>query len=286
LTTDVVECSGQELRCTLILPAYNAADFIQTTVERVRRFLDAHADWCALFVCDGCTDGTPEKLAELMRDANPRIRVESYERNRGKGHALRRGLSLARTPFCIYTDVDLAYDPEQAPRILKLLENGADVGVVNRACPESRFLMSPSDFPRIYKRHLMSRTFNWWLRKMLPIKILDTQAGLKGLTARAWEIVGPQMTTDGFFFDVELLSLAAAANLRIEESPVFVTYVDPTTTRMITSGWSMMKDTLRLRRRLKRQKIVPAPVVAPAPADAPASAAPSAVTVPSRSRPS
>jgi glycosyltransferase involved in cell wall biosynthesis len=246
---------GAELRCTLILPTYNAADFVAGTVERINRFLDAQPDWCALFVCDGCSDGTAEKLTSLTRGVN-RIRVESYERNRGKGYALRRGLNLARTPYRIFTDVDLAYDPDQAPRILELLENGADVGVVNRASPDSRFLMSPSDFPRIYKRHLMSRSFNWWLRQMLPIEILDTQAGLKGITARAWEIIGPQMKTDGFFFDVELLSLAAAAKLKVEESPVFVTYVDPTTTRMITSGWSMIKDTIRLRRRLKRHKIV------------------------------
>ncbi len=86
---------------------------------------------------------------------------------------------------------------------------------------------------------------------MLPIEILDTQAGLKGMTARAWGIVGPRMKTDGFFFDVELLALAAEAKLRVAESPVFVTYVDPTTTRMVTSGWSMIKDTIRLRRRLK-----------------------------------
>lgn len=240
-------------RCTLILPTYNAAGFIAGTVERVNRFLDSQPEWCALFVCDGCSDGTAEKLAALTKGA-ARIRVESYERNRGKGHALRRGLSLAKTPYRIYTDVDLAYDPDQALRILKLLEDGADVGVVNRASPESRFLMSPSDFPRIYKRHVMSRSFNWWLRQMLPIEILDTQAGLKGLTARAWEMIGPEMKTDGFFFDVEFLSLAAAAKLRVEESPVFVTYVDPTTTRMITSGWSMIKDTIRLRARLKRGK--------------------------------
>ena len=70
--------------------------------------------------------------------------------------------------------------------------------------------MSPTDFPRIYKRHLMSRSFNWWLRRMLPIEILDTQAGLKGVTARAWQTIGPQITSEGFFFDVELLARAGA----------------------------------------------------------------------------
>lgn len=246
--------SGQQFRCTLVLPTYGAVDFIASTVTRLQHFLLNHPDWCALFVCDGCPHGTAQTLLPLIENLAPQIRLDHYETNRGKGYALRRGLNLARTPFRIYTDVDLAYDPEEAVKIQRLLEAGADVGVVNRASPDSRFLISPNEFPRIYKRHLMSRGFNWWLRQMLPIRIGDTQAGLKGLTAAAWEIIGPQMTSDGFFFDVELLALAGAGKLRIEEVPVMVTYMDPTTVKMITHGWAMMKDTLRLRRSLKRAK--------------------------------
>lgn len=245
---------GTQFRCTLVLPTYGAADFISSTVTRLRRFLEDHPDWCALFVCDGCPHGTAEKLLPLIENLAPQIRLDHYETNRGKGYALRRGLNLAKTPYRMYTDVDLAYDPEEALKIQRLLEAGADVGVVNRASPDSRFLISPNEFPRIYKRHLMSRGFNWWLRRMLPIRILDTQAGLKGLTADAWETIGPRMTSDGFFFDVELLALAGAANLRIEEVPVLVTYIDPTTVKMITHGWAMIKDTMRLRRSLKKAK--------------------------------
>jgi dolichyl-phosphate beta-glucosyltransferase len=240
--------------CTLVLPTYNASDFIESTVTRLYRFLAAHEDWCAIFVCDGCSDDTVAKLRTLTEDAGLQLRVEAYDRNRGKGYALRRGLSLADTPFKVYTDCDLAYDPEESVKILHLLEAGADVAVVNRANPDSQFLISPRDFPTIYRRHLMSRSFNWWLRQMLPITIGDTQAGLKGLTAAAWERIGPAMTTDGFFFDVELLARAGAARMRIDEVPVFFKYVDPTTVRMVNHGWAMIKDTLRLRRAMRRTR--------------------------------
>ena len=65
--------------------------------------------------------------------------------------------------------------------------------------------------------------------------------------------IGSQMTSDGFFFDVELLARAGAANLRIEEIPVMVTYIDPTTVKMVTHGWAMIKETIRLRSRLERK---------------------------------
>jgi dolichyl-phosphate beta-glucosyltransferase len=251
---------GRSFHCTLILPTYNAAEFIDKTVQRLTAFLGDHPDWCCIFVSDGCKNGTVEKLEPHIRAMPEQMRLEAYEKNRGKGYALRRGLNLARTPYKIFTDVDLAYDPDEALKILHLLENGADLAVVNRASADSQFLISPRDFPNIYKRHIMSRGFNWWLRQMLPIHILDTQAGLKGITAAAWEILSPHMTTNGFFFDVELLARAGSAQMRIDEIPVLVRYVDPTTVRMVSHGWSMIKDTVKLRRAMRKIKLnKPAP---------------------------
>jgi dolichyl-phosphate beta-glucosyltransferase len=241
------------LRATLVIPTYNAMAFIDSTVQRLRRFVAEHPDWCILFVCDGCTDGTAEHLADALKDDAPRVRVESYPRNRGKGCALRLGLTQATTPYRVFTDADLAYDPDEALKVVAVLEGGCEVAVVNRASPDSWFLISPRDFPNIYKRHLMSRSFNWYLRQVLPIRILDTQAGLKGITAKAWEVVGPRMISDGFFFDVELLARAQLEGLVLRETPIVFRYADPTTVRMVKHGWQMFFDTLRLRRRLRRE---------------------------------
>jgi dolichyl-phosphate beta-glucosyltransferase len=238
--------------CTLVIPTYNAASFIAKSVERLSAFLAANPEFCALFVCDGCSDDTPAQLETLTRH-QPRMNVQSYTKNRGKGFAVKNGMWRAQTPYRIFTDADLAYAPEEAVKVLALLREGADMVVVNRAHPESRFLISPLDFPNIYKRHRMSRAFNAFLRWMLPIKILDTQAGLKGFTAETWNRIGAHIVTDGFFFDVELLAYAGAANLTIKETPIYFEYVDPTTVRMVKHGWSMILDTIRLRWRLRQE---------------------------------
>jgi dolichyl-phosphate beta-glucosyltransferase len=243
---------GARPRCALVLPTYNAADFIGRTVERLRRFVAEHTDWRCLLVCDGCSDDTVPILDRLLADRPERLDFHAYPVNRGKGFALRTGLSLVDTPYRVYTDVDLAYDPDEAVRILELLERGADLAAVNRAHPDSCFLISPRDFPNIYKRHLMSRAFNWWLRRMLPITILDTQAGLKGITGPAWELLAGEMTSDGFFFDVELLARAGFHGLRLAETPVTFRYFDPTTVRMVRHGTRMIRETLRLRGELRR----------------------------------
>jgi len=240
--------------CTLVIPTYNAASFIEQTVARLRAFLNSNPRFRVLFVCDGCTDDTAERLHEAIGADEPFIAVEDYPDNRGKGFALKRGLSLARTPFLFFLDADLAYGPEEALKLLALLEGGASLAVVNRADPRSQFIMSPCDFPTIYRRHLMSRAFNWWLRQVLPIRILDTQAGLKGFTGTAWAAVAGDMRSDGFFFDVELLARVEAAGLPVAQTPVVVRYQDPTTVRMLVHGWSMLIDSLRLRGELRRSR--------------------------------
>ncbi|MFN4242915.1 MAG: glycosyltransferase [Tepidisphaerales bacterium] len=237
--------------CTLVLPTYNASAFIDRTVDRLAEFLQTHPDFLVLFVCDGCTDDTVERLERLRPRLGPRADVLAYTRNRGKGFALRTGLSRCTTPYRIFTDVDLAYDPNDAPQLLRELQDGADLVVVNRASPQSTFLISPRDFSNIYKRHLMSRAYNAWLRLMLPITILDTQAGFKGMTARAWDALSPHLTADGFFFDTELLAVAGRLGMDVREVPAHFRYLDPTTVKMVRAGWNMFWETLHLRRRLK-----------------------------------
>jgi dolichyl-phosphate beta-glucosyltransferase len=241
--------------CTLVIPTYNASAFIGLSVVKLREFLDAEPAFCVLFVCDGCSDDTPAKLESLTK-GHPRMRVHTYAKNRGKGYAVKLGMWRAQTPYRIFTDADLAYAPEEAVKMLAMLQAGADMVVVNRAHPDSRFLISPMDFPNIYKRHRMSRAFNAFLRWMLPIRVLDTQAGLKGFTAEAWNKIGPHILTDGFFVDVELLAYAGAANLRIKETPIFFNYIDPSTVKLVKHGWSMILDTIRLRARLRSERFV------------------------------
>lgn len=255
--------------CTLVIPTYNAAAFIGKSVVRLSKFLEAQPEFCVLFVCDGCGDDTAAQLESLVKD-QPRMTVLSYTRNRGKGYAVKHGMWRAQTPYRIFTDADLAYAPEEAVKLLALLRAGADMVVVNRAHPDSRFLISPTDFPNIYKRHRMSRAFNAFLRWMLPITILDTQAGLKGFSAQAWNTIGSHILTDGFFFDVELLAYAGAANLTIKETPIYFEYVDPSTVQLVKHGWSMILDTIRLRWRIrgesrKTRRVNPALVAAAKP---------------------
>jgi hypothetical protein len=168
---------------------------------------------------------------------------------------VRAGFDAATTPYLAFTDVDLAYDLEDARRLVALLQNGADIAVANRASPDSRHWVSPRDFPSLYRRHLLSRIYNAWARAMLPIAVDDIQAGLKAATRVAWTRLSPTLTVDDFAFDAELLAQACQSGLRVVETPVSFRYVDPTTVAMVRHGWRMFFAVYRIRRALRRRAV-------------------------------
>ena len=232
---------------SLVLPAYNPGPAqLGRTAARLRRFLRDRPDWEALLVFDGCTDGTPE-LARGLRI--PRLRVESYEQNRGKGYAVRRGLLAARGERRLFTDIDLAYRFSDILRVDDTLRAGADVAIASREHPESLVQLPPAKLGYAVRRRLQSRLFRALARRLLPVPYPDTQAGLKGLTAAAADELVPNLACDGFGFDCELLTAAARYRMRVVEVPVTVRLDDDASTTRLTTTTRMVADLWRIRQR-------------------------------------
>lgn len=233
---------------SLIIPVYNGADRLPASLEEVRAFLRTQAYSWELILVDDCSNAETRAILEHFSTPNPEVRLLRNEENRGKGNAVTRGMRAAVGKFRVFTDADLAYPATEVGKILRDLEGGADVAIACRVLAESRYLMSPSFFSYLYTRHVMSRVFNAMVRWTLIPRVLDTQAGLKGFTAHAAEIVFPRITIPRFGFDVEALFIARKHALSLAQTPVFFRYnEEPTTVRFVEDAVRMMRDLLHIR---------------------------------------
>ena len=61
---------------------------------------------------DASKDGTWEVLGRIA-DGDPRVKVLSHAKNRGKGAALRTGFAHVTSPIVIVQDADREYDPTE-----------------------------------------------------------------------------------------------------------------------------------------------------------------------------
>ncbi|MEP7087205.1 MAG: glycosyltransferase [Gemmatimonadota bacterium] len=244
---------GAPPHLSLVIPVYNGADRLPSSLEQLRTFLRAQPYTWELILVDDCSNAETRRILGEFASSMEEARLIRNDENRGKGSAVTRGMRAAVGSYRVFTDADLAYPASEVGKILADLEGGAEVAIACRVLAESRYLMSPTFFSYLYTRHVMSRVFNAMVRWTLIPHVLDTQAGLKGFTAHAAEIVFPRITIPRFGFDVEALFIAKKHKLSLVQTAVFFRYdEEPTTVRFAEDAIRMMRDLVHIRRNDRR----------------------------------
>jgi dolichyl-phosphate beta-glucosyltransferase len=234
---------------SIVIPTWNGGHQLSATLAHMREFRNRAQFQTEMVIVDDCSEHSTARIAGDFADDNELTVVLRNEVNQGKGHAVARGMLHASGAYRVFVDSDLAYPSSQITKLLRTLEAGSDVAIACRVLPESRYVMSPTFFHYLYTRHLMSRVFNRLAQRVLLPGILDTQAGLKGFTARAAQTVFSRQTLCGFGFDLECLFIARLHGLKIEQVPVDFYYSDePSTISFARHGAEMLMDLVRVRR--------------------------------------
>lgn len=236
---------------SVIVPVWNSAEQLPRTLYALHTLLEGLPYACELIIVDDCSDEHAVRVMQAFRDAvepaGAQVRILRNECNWGKGFSVRRGMLAATGAVRVFTDADLAYPAEEIESVVDALEKGSDVALACRVLPDSRYVMSPTFFPYLFTRHLMSRAYNALVRRLLIRSVLDTQAGLKGFTREAAETIFPRLTIPRFGFDVECLYIAQRHGQRLAQVPVTFRYDDePSTVRLLRDGARMFTDLGRI----------------------------------------
>jgi len=223
-------------RLTVVMPAYEEGGRVAASVAAVRAALD-DIDLEILVADDGSTDDTAQQAEEAG------ARVVRLEHNRGKGAAVRAGMLAATGRTVAFTDVDLAYPPEQLRTLLAGVEDGWDVVVGSRWHSDSQAIARPS-----LLRQVSSRLFNLLTATVLLGQYRDTQCGCKAFCGDVARTVFEHTRIDGFAFDVEVLHLVERYRLSLSEVPVRVSDGGSSTVRVGSVAIRMIRDLFRIRR--------------------------------------
>ncbi|HEY8520173.1 MAG TPA: glycosyltransferase family 2 protein [Gammaproteobacteria bacterium] len=112
---------------SVVVPAYNEERNVDTLYARLREQLRArHPEWELVFVDDGSTDGTWDRIVALNA-ADPRVRGVRLSRNFGHQSALLAGLAAARGAAVVSMDADLQHPPGVVSELLEKWQEGYQV---------------------------------------------------------------------------------------------------------------------------------------------------------------
>ncbi|MFD9794546.1 dolichyl-phosphate beta-glucosyltransferase [Streptomyces sp. NPDC059070] len=207
---------GGPLDLSVVVPAYNEERRLGPTLDAIRDHLHGAATaWELIVVDDGSDDGTAD-VARAAADADPRIRLLSADRNRGKGHALRLGVAASRGARVLLTDADLATPVAELDRLAKELDGArASAAIGSRAHPEADIAVHQG---RV--REWLGRMGNRLIRAVAVPGIHDTQCGFKLFDGEKARAAFADARLDGWGIDVEILQYFRRRGWAVAEVPV------------------------------------------------------------------
>ena len=228
---------------SIVIPAYNEADRIVPTLERIASWAAEQPFDTEILVVD---DGSSDETIAVSKGCGSNIRVLSNGRNRGKGYSVRHGVLESRGAQILFSDADLSTPIEEYERLAHALRT-ADVAIGSRAVDRSKVTQRQPLY-----REAMGRTFNRIVQTLAVGGIQDTQCGFKLFDGSVARALFSDVTVEGFAFDVEVLFLARRRGLRVVEVPVFWANDDRTHVHAVYHSLAMLRDVALLRWRHSR----------------------------------
>jgi dolichyl-phosphate beta-glucosyltransferase len=231
-----------EPKYSIVIPAYNESARLAATLEKVLAYVHSQ-QWDAevLIVNDGSRDDTAE-IVRSFAAKDPIVQLVENPGNRGKGYSVRNGMLHARGRIVLFSDADLSSPIDEAPKLFKALEDGADIAI------GSRWLRAETQTQRQpLLRQLLGRVYNVMLRLCLGLQFKDTQCGFKAFKQAAVQAIFPLQKIERWGFDPEILFLARKGGFRVQEVSVAWGHSGGTRIHPLADGSRMFLEMLYIR---------------------------------------
>jgi glycosyltransferase involved in cell wall biosynthesis len=196
----------QKKICVLI-PTFNNAQTLEGVLKEV-----LHYTHQIIIINDGSTDNTAQILSRYQH-----VRVIGYDKNVGKGYALRQGLKAAFNQgyhYAISIDSDGQHYPDDLPKFVTKLKDHPAAIIIGARNMDQASVPGKSSFG--------NRFSNFWFKFETGLKMSDTQSGY-----RLYPVVplnDIKFFTRKYEFEIEVLVRSAWKGIEITEVPVKVFY--------------------------------------------------------------
>lgn len=197
----------ETLKCVVLMPTYNNAATIAGVIADVKLYASD-----IIVVNDGSTDNTAQILSSI-----PDIKVIDYPKNRGKGYALKLGLTKAQEwgyRYAITIDSDGQHYADDIPVFIDRIEQKPDsllIGARN---------LTADNMPS--KNTFANKFSNFWYKVETGKKLVDTQSGFRLYPLDKLRKI--RLITRRYEFEVEIIVRAAWRGVNVKNVPIKVYY--------------------------------------------------------------
>jgi len=195
-------------KLTLIIPVYNEEKTLKKIISKALK-KEFGLEKEIIVVNDGSTDKSLNKIKKIK---NKKIKIISYEKNKGKGYAIRKGIEISTGDIIAIQDADLEYNLNDLKKLVNTLIR-EDLNVIYG----SRFLK---------KNNFYKKNSFYWGNRFLSLltsllylkKITDMETCYKVFKKEV--IKNLELKSDGFEIEPEITSKILKKKYKIKEIPI------------------------------------------------------------------
>jgi|GEM_PF-697018 len=218
----------RQVRYTVVIPAYNEEGGIVQTIEDVKNATNEEFE---ILVVD---DGSEDKTYDLATACG--VRVVRHEVNKGKATALETGIENATGDIIVTIDADCTYEAEAISRLIKIIEDGADLAI------GSRFLGKPRGMTLLNK--IGNKIFSSLITLFTKQKITDAQSGLRAFKKALFYRLA--VKAKGLDWETEITARAVKEGYVVREIPIkYTERIGKSKLRPFADGYRMLKAVFR-----------------------------------------
>ena len=199
-------------RTVVVIPTYNEKDNVREVIPAVLAATPCEV----VIVDDESPDGTAAIVAE-MAAADPRVHLVRHAPKMGIGPAYKEGFQHALAlgaELIIQMDADLSHPTAMLPKFVAM---AADADLVLG----SRYLNGITVVNWPIERLLISYFGNWYVRRVLRLKVRDATGGFKCWRRATLEGIHPErVRSNGYAFQIETTFRAWKRGFAIREVPI------------------------------------------------------------------
>lgn len=202
-------------RSLVIIPTYNEKENAASIIEAVLK----QPGWLHILVVDdNSPDGTAAIVREKISEHPGRVHLLERKGKLGLGTAYLAGFKWALDngyDYIFEMDADFSHSPNDLPRLLQAIKDGADVAVGSRYCKG----INVENWPM--GRVLMSYCASKYVRIITGLPVHDTTAGFVCYRRKVLETMPlDKIRLKGYGFQIEMKYTAYKMGFRVEEVPI------------------------------------------------------------------
>lgn len=205
---------------SIVFPCYNEASRLKYTFNDIKKFQEKKItnDFEIIFVNDGSSDNTFQILKKYKNEnakLNKKIKIISYQNNKGKGYALKKGIMIAKYDWILTLDTDISVSITQLSEWIKHKQINKEKFIYFG----SRNLIDSKIKFKMYRK-LMGLIFITIIKIFFNINLSDTQCGFKLYRKDIARKLFSNLKMLDFTHDIEIVLISKKKGYRIKELPV------------------------------------------------------------------